>query len=71
MLEHDEWWQLLGDVLVVERLVNAEGHPPRLAHHVGGKLDFTIIQAILVRVSAAAPTAAEIAETMNWVTRQR
>lgn len=50
---HDEsWWDGLGDVLVVERLTNENGHPTRLVYYAGGKLDFTVAPA------AALPAAA-------------
>jgi aminoglycoside 6-adenylyltransferase len=45
LLADESWWSRLGDVLVVERLENAEGCPTRLAYYIGGKLDFTLIPA--------------------------
>ncbi|ANI90884.1 aminoglycoside 6-adenylyltransferase [Dietzia timorensis] len=41
----DSWWEELGEVLAVERLENAEEQPTRLIYYVGGKLDFTLIDA--------------------------
>ena len=45
LLADESWWTRLGEVLVVERLQNGDGHPTRLAYYVGGKLDFTLIPA--------------------------
>lgn len=43
LLDDESWWMELGDVLVVERLENADGNPTRLAYYVGGKIDFTLL----------------------------
>lgn len=45
LLTDESWWSNLGDVLVVERLENGDGHPTRLAYYAGGKLDFTLVPA--------------------------
>lgn len=43
LLDDESWWKDLGEVLVVERLINGDGDPTRLVYYVGGKLDFTIL----------------------------
>ncbi|WP_288143202.1 aminoglycoside 6-adenylyltransferase [Rhodococcus sp. 14-2483-1-2] len=46
-LENDDsWWLDLGDVLAVERLENGDDQPTRLVYYVGGKLDFTLVNAV-------------------------
>lgn len=35
LLDDESWWMELGEVLVVERLENADGNPTRLAYYVG------------------------------------
>lgn len=45
LLADEAWWSRLGEVLVVERLENADGHPTRLVYYADGKLDFTLIPA--------------------------
>jgi aminoglycoside 6-adenylyltransferase len=45
LLADDSWWDQLGEVLVVERLVTPGWHPSRLVYYVGGKLDLTVIRA--------------------------
>lgn len=45
LLADDSWWDQLGEVLVVERLVTPGWHPARLVYYVGGKLDLTVARA--------------------------
>jgi aminoglycoside 6-adenylyltransferase len=42
LLNDRAWYELFGDVLVVEELVNPGWHPTRLVYYVGGKIDFMI-----------------------------
>jgi aminoglycoside 6-adenylyltransferase len=44
LLADDSWWDQLGEVLVVERLVTPGWHPARLVYYAGGKLDLTVIR---------------------------
>lgn len=43
LLSDETWWSRFGEVLVVERLHDADGYPTRRIYYAGGKLDFTII----------------------------
>lgn len=43
LLADESWWAELGEVLVVERLEDADGNPTRLIYYVGGKIDFTVL----------------------------
>lgn len=45
LVDDESWWSGLGDVLVVERLENADADPTRLVYYIGGKLDFTLVPA--------------------------
>ena len=42
LLDHREWYQRFGQVLVVEELEDPDWHPTRLIYYVDGKIDFMI-----------------------------
>lgn len=44
LLNHGDWYQRFGQVLVVEELENPDWHPTRLIYYVDGKIDFMIAQ---------------------------
>ncbi len=44
LLDHREWYQRFGQVLVVEELENPGWHPTRLIYYVDGKIDFMIAE---------------------------
>lgn len=44
LMVNDDWWKRLGDVLVVEKLENANNQPTRLIYYIGGKIDFTLVE---------------------------
>jgi aminoglycoside 6-adenylyltransferase len=51
LLTDTEWYETLGDVLVVEALPNPGWIPTRLVYYVGGKLDFGIADATFLTAS--------------------
>jgi aminoglycoside 6-adenylyltransferase len=42
LLNHRDWYQQFGKVLVVEELENPDWHPTRLIYYVDGKIDFMV-----------------------------
>lgn len=43
LIDDESWWTGLGEVLVVERLEDADENPTRLAYYIDGKIDFTLL----------------------------
>lgn len=42
LLDHRDWYERFGEVLVVEELENPDWHPTRLIYYVDGKIDFMV-----------------------------
>lgn len=43
LIDDESWWTNLGEVLVIERLEDADENPTRLVYYVDGKIDFTLL----------------------------
>lgn len=48
LLNHNDWYQQFGQVLVVEALENEGWNPTRLIYYAGGKIDFTVLATSLL-----------------------